>query len=221
MEENKIKIQNEKHEIELTENGNSVLFVAKNNSLIALIGVKDTVRNNMKEILEKLKNKNIEIVMLTGDNEKTASYIANELGLTKIIANVSPKEKAEQIKKFKEAGLVAMCGDGINDSVSLATADIGISISNGTDIAIDSANVILMNDNLDKLNDLIYLSNITIKNIKQNLFWAFFYNILMIPIAGGLLQKFNILLNPMIASLSMTISSLTVVLNALRLRRIK
>jgi len=175
----------------------------------------------MKEILEKLKNKNIEIVMLTGDNEKTASYIANELGLTKIIANVSPKEKAEHIKKFKEAGLVAMCGDGINDSVSLATADIGISISNGTDIAIDSANVILMNDNLDKLNDLIYLSNITIKNIKQNLFWAFFYNILMIPIAGGLLQKFNILLNPMIASLSMTISSLTVVLNALRLRRIK
>ena len=221
MEENKIKIQNEKHEVELTENGNSVLFVAKNNTLIALIGVKDTVRNNMKEILAKLKNKNIEIVMLTGDNEKTASYIANELGLTKIIANVSPKEKAEQIKKLKEAGLVAMCGDGINDSVSLATADIGISISNGTDIAIDSANVILMNDNLDKLNDLIYLSNITIKNIKQNLFWAFFYNILMIPIAGGLLQKFNILLNPMIASLSMTISSLTVVLNALRLRRIK
>ena len=113
-----------------------------------------------------------------------------------------------------------MCGDGINDSISLVTADIGVSISNGTDIAIDSANVVLMNGNLDKLNDLIYISKKTTKNIKQNLFWSFFYNILMIPIAGGLLSTFNILLNPMISSFAMTVSSVTVVLNALRLRAI-
>ena len=114
-----------------------------------------------------------------------------------------------------------MCGDGVNDSISLVTSDIGVSISNGTDIAIDSANVVLMNDNIDKINDLINISHKTIRNIKQNLFWVFFYNICMIPIACGLLKRFGILLNPMIAAFSMTISSLTVVLNALRLRRIK
>ena len=112
-----------------------------------------------------------------------------------------------------------MCGDGINDSVSLVTADIGLSISNGTDVAMDSASVVLMNDNLDKINDLIYISERTIRNIKQNLFWAFFYNICMIPIASGLLKGWGIVLNPMIAALAMTISSLTVVLNALRLKK--
>lgn len=157
--------------------------------------------------------------MLTGDNEKTATVIANEIGIKKVIADVKPKEKAQKIKELKQNGMVMMCGDGINDSVSLVTADIGVAISNGTDIAIDSANVVLMNSNLDKLNDLINISNRTIKNIKQNLFWAFFYNILMIPIATGVFYKLDILLNPMIAAFSMTISSLTVVLNALRLKK--
>ena len=220
MKENGVKIQKAQDEIELSENGNSILFVAKNNELIALIGVKDIIRENIKETIEKLKSKNIDIVMLTGDNEKTASYIANEIGIEKVIANVNPKEKAEKIQELKQNGLVMMCGDGINDSVSLVTADIGVSISNGTDIAIDSANIVLMNNNLNKLNDLIYISYKTIRNTKRNLFWAFFYNILMIPIAAGLLNNFDILLNPMIAAFSMTISSLTVVLNALRLRRI-
>ena len=113
-----------------------------------------------------------------------------------------------------------MCGDGINDSISLVTADIGVSISNGTDIAIDSADVVLINDNLSKLNDLINISYKTIRNIKQNLFWAFFYNICMVPIACGLFGSFGILLNPMLAAFAMTLSSLTVVLNALRLRSI-
>ena len=183
MQENKIEIASVREETELAENGNSILFVSKNNKLIALIGVKDTIRDNIKDTITKLKAKNIDIVMLTGDNEKTAKYIADEIGIKKAIANVKPKEKAEKIKELKSKGIVAMCGDGINDSVSLVTADIGISISNGTDIAIDSADVVLMNSNLDKINDLIYISYKTIRNIKQNLFWAFFYNILMIPIA--------------------------------------
>ena len=221
MLENNVEVTNDKDEIDLTENGNSILFVAKNKKLIALIGVKDVVRKNIKETVDRLKNNNINVVMLTGDNEKTARYIADEIGIKDIIANAKPKEKANKIKELKSNGLVLMCGDGINDSISLVTADIGVSISNGTDIAIDSANVVLMNDDLNKLEDLIYISNKTIRTIKQNLFWAFFYNILMIPIAAGILYSFGILLNPMIAAFAMTISSLTVVLNSLRLRNIK
>ncbi|MBR3134299.1 MAG: copper-translocating P-type ATPase [Clostridia bacterium] len=220
MKENKINTINDKDVTELTEKGNSILFVAKNNELVALIGVKDTLRDNIKQTIKKLKENNINVIMLTGDNEKTANHIASEIGIDRVIANVKPKEKAEKIKDLQKEGLVMMCGDGINDSISLVTADVGVSISNGTDIAIDSANVILMNSNIEKINDLIYISYKTIKNIKQNLFWAFFYNLLMIPIACGLLNKIGILLNPMIASLTMTLSSLTVVANALRLRRI-
>ena len=219
MTENGIEIKNSSNEEDLICIGNSILYVAKNDKIIALIGVKDTVKENAKEVVRKLKEKHIRVVMLTGDNEKTAEFIANELGIDDVIANVKPKEKAETINKLKQNGIVAMCGDGINDSVSLVTADIGISISTGTDIAVDSSSVVLMNDNLDKINDLIYISKKTIANIKQNLFWAFFYNICMIPIAMGAFSKFGIVMNPMIASLAMTISSLTVVLNALRLRR--
>ena len=218
---NEVEINNQDDDIELEKNGNSILFVARNNELIALIGVKDSIRENVKLVIDKIKKQNIEVVMLTGDNEETAKYIAKEIGINNVIANVKPKEKADKINELKEKGLVMMCGDGINDSISLVTSDIGISISNGTDIAIDSANVILMNNNLDRVIDLIEISRKTIKNIKQNLFWTFFYNILMIPIAAGLFSKFGILLNPMISSLAMTISSLTVVLNALRLRNIK
>ena len=218
---NEVEIKNADDEIKLVKNGNSILFVAKNNKLIALIGVKDSIRENVKTIIDKIKKQNIEVFMLTGDNEETAKYIAKEIGINNVIANVKPKEKADKIKELKKNGLVMMCGDGINDSISLVTSDIGISISNGSDIAIDSASVILMKNNLDRINDLIEISRKTIKNIKQNLFCAFFYNILMIPIAAGLFSKFGIVLNPMIAALAMTISSLTVVLNALRLRNIK
>ena len=220
MAHNGIEIKNEQDELELQKNGNSILFIAKNNQLIALIGVKDTLRENAKETIKKLKNRNIDVIMLTGDNENTAKTIATEIGIDQVIANVSPKEKASKIEELKKHGLIAMCGDGINDSVSLVKADIGISISNGTDIAIDSANVVLMNENLEKINDLIDISYKTIKNIKQNLFWAFFYNILMIPVAAGIFSRFGIILNPMLAAFAMTLSSLTVVLNALRLRKI-
>ena len=218
MQENNIKIENDQDEVDLVCEGNSILFVAKDNKMIALIGVKDVLKDNVKEVITKLKQKNIDIVMLTGDNEKTAQVIAKEIGIENVIAGVLPKQKAEEIKKLKEKGVVMMCGDGINDSVSLVTADIGVSISSGTDIAMDSSNVVIMNDNLEKINDLIDISKRTIRNIKQNLFWAFFYNICMIPIAMGILKPFGITMNPMIAAFAMTLSSLTVVLNALRLK---
>lgn len=216
--ENNIKIENEKDEQELVSDGNSILFVSSNNKIVALIGVKDILKENVKEVIKKLKQRKINLVMLTGDNEKTAEIIAKEIGIEKVISNVTPKEKAEQIKKLKEDGIVMMCGDGINDSVSLVTADIGVSVSSGTDIAMDSSQVVLMSDNLEKIDDLIDISKKTIRNIKQNLFWAFFYNICMIPIACGVLIPFGISMNPMIAAFAMTVSSLTVVLNALRLR---
>ena len=218
MLENNIKIENEKDEQELVSDGNSILFVSSNNKIVALIGVKDILKENVKEVIKKLKQRKIKLVMLTGDNEKTAEIIAKEIGIEKVISNVTPKEKAEQIKKLKEDGIVMMCGDGINDSVSLVTADIGVSVSSGTDIAMDSSQVVLMSDNLEKIDDLIDISKKTIRNIKQNLFWAFFYNICMIPIACGVLIPFGISMNPMIAAFAMTVSSLTVVLNALRLR---
>ena len=218
MLENNIKIENEKDEQELVSDGNSILFVSSNNKIVALIGLKDILKENVKEVIKKLKQRKINLVMLTGDNEKTAEIIAKEIGIEKVISNVTPKEKAEQIKKLKEDGIVMMCGDGINDSVSLVTADIGVSVSSGTDIAMDSSQVVLMSDNLEKIDDLIDISKKTIRNIKQNLFWAFFYNICMIPIACGVLIPFGISMNPMIAAFAMTVSSLTVVLNALRLR---
>ena len=157
--------------------------------------------------------------MLTGDNEKTAEKIAKTIGITKVIANVMPSEKANMIKKLKKDGkYVMMCGDGINDSPALASADIGISVNTGTDIAMDSSDVILTKNDLSAILNLITISKKTIRNIKQNLFWAFFYNSLMIPVAMGLFKEIGIYINPMLASLAMVLSSITVILNALRLR---
>ena len=212
--------ENEINDDESLENdGNSILFIAKENELIALIGVKDIIKENAKEVIKKIKEKHINTVMLTGDNEKTAKAIANNLGIEKVIAGVVPKQKAEEITKLKQNGLVMMCGDGINDSVSLVKADIGVSVGNGTDIAMDSSDVVLMKDNLDRINTLIEISKKTMKIIKQNLFWAFFYNICMIPIATGILIPLGITMNPMMAAFSMTISSVTVTLNSLRMRK--
>ena len=160
--------------------------------------------------------------MLTGDNKETANTIANKIGITNVIADVVPTQKAEIIKKLKSEGKkVMMCGDGINDSPALANADIGVSVNSGTDIAMDSSDVILMKNDLDKILDLINISKHTIKNIKQNLFWAFFYNSLMIPVAIGVFHPLGIYINPMMASFAMVISSLTVILNALRLKRLE
>ena len=219
MLENNVELTNSEDEQKLISDGNSILFVSLNKKLVALLGVSDVIKENVPQVITELKSKNIDVVMLTGDNEKTANVIANQIGITNVVANVTPKEKAETINKLKEKGLVMMCGDGINDSVSLVTANIGVSVSSGTDIARDSAQVVIINDNLERINDLLDISSKTVRNIKQNLFWAFFYNVCVIPIAAGILQPLGITLNPMIAAFSMTISSLTVVLNALRLRR--
>ena len=206
---------------ELVNDGNSILYVSLNNKIVALIGVKDVVKENVSEVISSLKKKNINVVMLTGDNEVTAKKIAEIAGIETVVANVMPSQKAEYVEKFKKDGLVMMCGDGINDSVSLVKADIGVSVSSGTDIAMDSAQVVIMNDNLDRINDLIRISSKTIRNISGNLFWAFFYNICMIPIAMGVFVGLEVSMNPMLAALAMVFSSLFVVLNALRLRVVK
>ena len=207
-------------EIALAEKGNSIIYVVIDNNIEAIIGVNDIIRDEVKDVIKELKNKNIDVIMLTGDNKETAGKIGREIGIENIIANVLPKEKLDKIKELKsEKKFVMMCGDGINDSPALASSDIGVSINSGTDIAMDSSDVILTRNNLYAIIDLINISKKTIKNIKQNLFWAFFYNCLMIPIAIGLLKPIGISINPMIASLAMVFSSITVILNALRLRK--
>ncbi len=209
----------EDDEKDLAKKGNSIVYVVKDNQIIALIGVNDIVRDNAKEVMQKLNENKIETIMLTGDNKETAEKIAQDIGITKVISNVLPAEKTRVIKDLKEENRnVMMCGDGINDSPALATADIGVSVKSGTDIAMDSSDVILTRNNLDSILKLINISKKTIRIIKENLFWAFFYNVLMIPIAMGILRPFGIAINPMIASLAMVISSLTVILNTLRLR---
>ena len=220
----KYNIENkyEEDEKELAKQGNSIIYVIKDSKIMALIGVNDIIRENAKQVIEKINEKNIETIMLTGDNKDTAEKIGKELGITKVIANVLPKEKAEMIKNLKlQNKNVMMCGDGINDSPALANANIGVSVKSGTDIAMDSSDVILTKNDLESILKLINISEKTIKNIKQNLFWAFFYNSLMIPIAIGILNPIGITINPMWASLSMVCSSLTVILNALRLKKYK
>ena len=219
----KYNIENahKKDEKELAKDGNTIVYVIKNKEVISLIGINDIVRENAKEVIENLKKYKIEPIMLTGDNDETARKIANIIGIENVISNVTPNEKVKTIKSLKEEGkLVMMCGDGINDSPALASSNIGVSVSSGTDIAIDSADVILTKNNLKSIIELIKISKKTIRNIKQNLFWAFFYNTLMIPIAMGLFRNWGIVINPMIASIAMVISSLTVIFNALRLRKV-
>ena len=170
----------------------------------------------MKKIISELYDMKMKVVMLTGDNNETAKMIADELNIKEVISNVSPKEKLEKVKELNKNNTCLMIGDGINDSQALKAALVGVSVANGTDISADSANIVLLNENMETLCNLIKIGNKTVKIIKQNLFWALFYNICMIPLATGLLP---IHLNPMIASLAMTLSSLTVVLNSLRLKK--
>ena len=209
-------------EEKLAKAGNSIIYVVKNKEIISIIGVSDIIRKNAKEVINTFNKHKIEVIMLTGDNKESAEKIAKEIGIKKVIANVLPTQKLEVIKKLKqEKRFVLMCGDGINDSPALATADIGVSVNSGTDIAMDSSDVILTRNDLNSIINLKHISKKTIRNIKQNLFWAFFYNILMIPVAIGILTPIGITINPMIASVAMVISSFTVILNALRLKRIK
>ena len=219
----KYKIDNNmSKEEELALDGNSIVYILENRKVIALIGVKDIIRDNASRVIKKLKQINKRMIMLTGDNEITANIIAKSIGIKEVIANVSPKDKSNKIKELKSKGLkVMMVGDGINDAPSLSLADIGVSFNSAIDIAADSADVILMRNDLNSIYNLFDISRKTLANIKGNLFWAFFYNACMIPIACGLLEFVNVSMNPMIAGLAMTLSSFTVILNALKLKRWK
>ena len=207
-------------EKELASNGNSIIYVIKDERIISIIGVNDVIRENAKEVIKKLHQKNIKTIMLTGDNKQTAEKVAEKLEISRVVSNVLPSEKADLIKKLKkENKYVMMCGDGINDSPALANSDIGVSVKSGTDIAMDSSDVILTKNDLNSILKLINISERTIRNIKQNLFWAFFYNSLMIPIAMGVFRFAKITINPDVASFAMVFSSITVIFNALRLRK--
>ena len=210
----------EDEEHKMTENGNTVIYLVKNKKVMATFGLRDVIRKESISLIKKLRDKKIEVIMLSGDNERTAKKIGNELAIEEVVAGVTPKEKTEYMKKLMAEGKkVMMVGDGINDAPSLTSATVGVSLSSGTDIATNAANIVLVSSNLMKIDELMTISSHTMKNIKQNLFWAFIYNIIMIPIAIGIIPK--IPMNPMIACMAMILSSLTVTLNALRLRRMK
>lgn len=194
--------------------GESIVYLFDEKETVLIIGLADTIKKDITDTIKKLEKMDKKIIMLTGDNEKTARAIAKQIGIENIISNVNPEQKLDKIKELNKNNNVAMVGDGINDSPSLKAATVGISVENGTDISADSADVILLNENMDNIVKIFDLGKRTIRIIKENLFWALFYNVCMIPLATGLLP---IVLNPMIASLAMTLSSLTVVLNSLRL----
>lgn len=206
-----------------TEQGQTPIFISANANLLGLITVADLVKEDSKTTVAKLQEMGIDVVMLTGDNAKTAQAIANQVGIKTVISEVLPDQKSQAIQNLQSQGkIVAMVGDGINDAPALATADIGIAVGSGTDIAIESADIILMKPEISDVIKALSISRYTIRVIKENLFWAFIYNILAIPVAMGLLHLFGgPLLNPMIAGLAMGFSSVSVVLNALRLKYIK
>jgi Cu+-exporting ATPase len=199
------------------------MFVAVSHQIIGVIAVADTIKESSKEAIAQMHQQGIKVYMLTGDNQKTAEAIAAQVGIDQVISQVMPEEKSQHIANLqKEGQIVAMIGDGINDAIALVQADVGMAIGTGTDIAMESADIVLMKSDLNDAATALQLSKKTMKNIKENLFWAFFYNLLGIPIAMGVLHFFNgPLLDPMIAAAAMSFSSVSVVLNALRLKRFK
>ncbi len=216
----KMKVENKlkNDETVFASKGECIVYLFDEKETLLLIGLADTIKKDIIETIKKLEGLNKKIVMLTGDNEKTARAIAKQIGIDFVISNVNPEQKLDKIKELNKNNNCAMVGDGINDSPSLKSATVGISVENGTDISADSADVILLNENMNNIVKIFDIGKRTIRIIKQNLFWALFYNLCMIPLATGLLP---IALNPMIASLAMTLSSLTVVLNSLRLLKNK
>ena len=209
--------------LELSQKGKTAMFVAIDGQLVGILAVADEMKSSSLKAVQELQSMGLEVIMLTGDREETATAIAQKAGIQKVIAGVLPDGKATAIKNLQEAGnKLAMVGDGINDAPALVQADVGIAIGSGADVAIESADVVLMHSDLQDVVKAIKLSQVTIRNIKENLFWAFAYNTLGIPIAMGLLHLFGgPLLNPMLAGLAMSLSSVSVVANALRLGRFK
>jgi len=209
--------------LELSQEGKTAMFVAIDGQLTGILAVADEMKSSSLKAVQELQSMGLKVIMLTGDREETATAIAQKAGIQKVIAGVLPDGKATAIKNLQEAGKkLAMVGDGINDAPALVQADVGIAIGSGADVAIESADVVLMHSDLQDVVKAIKLSQATIRNIKENLFWAFAYNTLGIPIAMGLLHLFGgPLLNPMLAGLAMSLSSVSVVVNALRLGRFK
>lgn len=224
MEENDVDVEEHiKMADKFADEGKTPLFFAENKKLVGVVAVADVVKPTSKTAIKQLKNMGIHVVMLTGDNTRTANAIQKQLDLDHVVADVLPQDKEREIRRLQESGSkVAMIGDGINDAPALVRADVGVAIGAGTDVAIESADIVLMNSNLQDAVIAIELSKATIKNIKQNLFWAFFYNTLGIPLAAGVLYApFALTLNPMFAAAAMSLSSVFVVTNALRLRSFK
>lgn len=213
----------EKNLEELSKEGKTPILISLEGQLQAIIGISDPLKADSQEAIKALESMGIATYMLTGDNKKTAEVIAKKVGITKVYSNVLPTEKAGIVKEIQKLGkLVAMVGDGINDAPALVQSDVGIAIGSGTDIALDSADIVLVKNSLMDITTAIRLSKSTITNIKQNLFWAFFYNLLGIPLAAGLVYLMGgPLLNPIFAAMAMSLSSVSVVSNALRLRNFK
>lgn len=202
----------------LSQSGNTVVYLADESGVLAVIAFADTVKEGSKDAIALLKNRNLRVAMLTGDSQATAKAVADAVGIDEFVAEVLPEDKLKAVQNVQAVGgRVAMVGDGINDSPALKESDVGIAIGSGTDVAIDSAGVVLVNEDLRSLDTAFDLSRATVRNIKQNLFWAFFYNVIMIPVAAGVFSALNFHFNPMIAAACMSLSSLFVVCNALRL----
>jgi Cu+-exporting ATPase len=223
LEANKIAFTQNLKADELRQDAQTVMFVAVEDNLVGILGVADTIKESAIQAIAELRRNKIEIVMMTGDNRTTAEVVAKKLGIEKVFADVLPDQKAKLIKQLQTEGkIVMMAGDGVNDAPALAQADVGIAMGTGTDVAIESADITLLKGDLRGILKARILSRATMKNIRQNLFFAFFYNLIGVPVAAGVLYPiFGLLLSPMIASAAMTFSSVSVILNALRLRNLK